>query len=152
MSSTLPSKSDSRSLLRFHLQFGWWSLVLFLLLGAALELLLGYEVASYAGAENETRRLMWRLAHVHGTLISFIHLAFGFTLLLAPQAGERGSATSKCLLGSSFLVPLGFFAAGIQFFDGDPGWAIFVVPIGAVLLLVAVVRIARSLRGTIGSQ
>lgn len=146
MSEELPKSESDQQLQRFHIRFGWWSLLLFLVLGAALELFIGFQMASYVAAENDTRRLMWRLAHVHGTLLSFIHLAYGLTLILVAEPALRSKLTSNCLLGASILLPIGFFLAGIQIFDGDPGWPIFVVPIGALMLLVAVFKIALAFR------
>ena len=35
-------------------------------LGLVLETLHGFKIGAYLDVSNETRRLMWRLAHVHG--------------------------------------------------------------------------------------
>lgn len=51
---------------RRHLRFGWWSLLFFLTFGLGLETLHGLKVGWYLDVENETRRLMWTLAHAHG--------------------------------------------------------------------------------------
>ena len=60
----------------WHLRVGWWSLLLFLTLGILLEAMHGFKVQAYLGEQNATRRLMWTLAHVHGTLLSLVHLGF----------------------------------------------------------------------------
>jgi hypothetical protein len=52
---------------------------------------------------------------------------------------------SKCLTAASVLVPGGFFLGGIAFYSGDPGIGVILVPAGAVLLLAALYRIARTL-------
>jgi len=49
------------------------------------------------------------------------------------------------MLGATLLMPAGFFLGGVVFYGGDPGVGILLLPIGAVLLLVAV---ALTLRGT----
>ena len=51
-----------------HMKFGWWSLCLFMLLGFFLEYLHGFKVDYYLNVGNEMRRLMFTLAHAHGTL------------------------------------------------------------------------------------
>ena len=57
---------------RRHLRVGWWSLLLFATLGLVLESLQGFKVRAYLDVSNETRRLMWTLAHAHGTLVGIV--------------------------------------------------------------------------------
>src|ERR1041384_6833709 len=45
-----------------NLRFGWWSLLVFLSLGAVLETLQGFKIGWYLDVGNETRRLMFTLA------------------------------------------------------------------------------------------
>ena len=61
-----------------HLRFGWGSLLVFVLLGGALEAMHGFKVDWYLAVGNETQRLMWRLAHAHGTFLSLVHVAFAW--------------------------------------------------------------------------
>ncbi len=130
---------------RRHLRFGWWSLLVFLTLGFVLELLHGFKVGMYLDVSNETRRLMWRLAHAHGGLLGVIHILFGLCLRVAPElASVRLPPTSACLIGASLLLPGGFFLGGVTFYGGDPGLGILVVPAGAALLATAVYGIARA--------
>jgi len=132
-------------LARKHLRFGWWSLLVFATLGLILETLHGFKVRAYLDVSNETRRLMWTLAHAHGTLLALIHVVFGLTLrsgLEISAANQR--LTSNALLAASLLLPGGFFLGGIAFYSGDPGLGVLLVPVGAVLLLLAVFLIARS--------
>jgi len=124
---------------RRHLRVGWWSLFVFLLLGIALETLHGFKVGAYLNVSNETRRLMWTLAHAHGTLLGLVNIAFGVTLPMLPTWNLRHCGTaSACLLGASVLLPLGFFLGGVDLHGGDPGIGIFLVPFGAILLFVGV--------------
>ena len=67
-------------LVRRHLLFGWWSLLVFLSLGLGLETLHGFKVGWYLDVANEARRLTWTLAHAHGTLLGLIHLGFAWSL------------------------------------------------------------------------
>ena len=122
-----------------HLRFGWWTLLVFITLGLILEALHGFKVSQYVAAKNETRRLMWTLAHAHGTLFGVLNLLFALTVRLLPEwaAKERGIA-SGCLRAATILVPSGFFLGGVRIYSGDPGLGIILVPIGAVLLILAV--------------
>jgi hypothetical protein len=132
-----------------HLRLGWWWLLVFAGLGLILETLHGFKIGFYLNVSNETRRLMWRLAHAHGTLLGAINILFGLTLRAGYEAGFRDLRTiSRSLLGASILLPLGFFAGGIQFYSGDPGLGILVVPVGAVLLLAALFFIASGLNSS----
>ena len=131
---------------RRHLRFGWWSLLVFASLGFTLETLHGLKVRAYLDVSNETRRLMWTLAHAHGTLLGLVHVAFGLTVRSA--ALDPGltnvRAISPALIAASVLLPGGFFLGGIAFYGGDPGLGVLLVPFGAVSLIAAVFMIARA--------
>jgi hypothetical protein len=135
------------SLYRRHLRFGWWSLLVFLTLGIVLEMLHGFKVGWYLDVANETRRLMWTLAHAHGTLLSVLHLVFAATACGDCRSPARPAAwrrrASACLFGATFLLPGGFFLGGVFVYDGDPGLGVLLVPVGALLLWVAVLLSAR---------
>jgi len=118
------------------------------LLGLVLETLHGFKVGAYLDVSNDTRRLMWTLAHAHGTLLGVVHLGFAFTLRhLDPDAPSIRSASSA-LIGASVVLPAGFFLGGIRFYAGDPGVGVALVPIGAVLLIYGAVDVARQLGTT----
>ena len=57
-----------------HLKWGWWGLLVFLSMGILLEMLHGFKVGAYLDVPNTTRRMMWTLAHAHGTLLSLVHI------------------------------------------------------------------------------
>lgn len=127
-----------------HLQFGWWSLLCFATLGLALEALHGFKVPGYLDVANDTRRLMWTLAHAHGVLLALVHVVFGLSIQVVPEfAAGRQRILSRCLIGASVLLPGGFFLGGMVVYGGDPGLGILLVPMGAVLLLIAVFGLAR---------
>ncbi len=131
-----------------HLHMGWWSLLCFLSAGLALEGLLGFKAAWYVNVgEPKVRRMLWRLAHAHGTLLSLVHIAFALTVL-RPCAWSEKSRTfaSRCLISSGILLPGGFFLGGIVVYDGDPGLGIMLVPVGGILLFVAVLLTALGIR------
>jgi hypothetical protein len=140
------SRSHAEALTRKHLQWGWWGLLIFLSLGIVLEALHGFKVGAYLNVGNETRRLMWRLAHAHGTMLSLMHMAFALTIPhLDKLADKQGRQLSRCMMGASILMPAGFFLGGVVTYGGDPGLGIFLLPIGAFLLFVGVYGIASAL-------
>ncbi len=142
-----PNATDSTSnpsvLTGRHLRIGWWTLLLFLTLGIVLEALHAFKIGSYLSVTNETRRLMWTLAHAHGTLLGLVNLAFALTLRVLPQwsARPRGLASST-LIGATLLMPAGFFLGGVNPRAGDPGLGILLLPLGALMLLIAVLLAA----------
>ena len=130
---------------RRHLAFGWWSLLLFAVLGLTLEALHGFKVRAYLDAANDTRRLMWTLAHAHGIGLALVHIAFGLMLRAAPEtAAGKAQTMSLALIVASVALPGGFFLGGIGFYAGDPGIGVALVPVGAAALLYGVFTIARS--------
>ena len=140
--------ADSVALVvRRHLRIGWLLLLAFLTLGLALETLHGFKVQAYLSLMNETRRLMWTLAHAHGTALAVVHLAFAFSVNCVPlwPSGSR-SVASYSLIAASLLMPFGFFLGGVWVYAGDPGLGILLVPVGGILLFVAVLLAALSLK------
>lgn len=144
--------SLASQLSRRHLSFGWWALLGFLSLGLLLEALHGFKIGFYLDVSNATRRLMWTLAHAHGTLLALVNVAFALTLRALPSLEERQERwpqmASSCLLGASVLLPGGFFLGGVFVYGGDPGFGTLLVPPGAALLFVAVFLTARGSRAS----
>jgi hypothetical protein len=134
--------ADSRLVTR-HLAVGWWSLLVFLTAGLALEALHGLKIDWYLGVSKETRRLMWTLSHAHGTLLALVHVGFASTLRVRPMTGSAARVASRCLLGAGFVLPGGFFLGGLFIHDGDPGLGVLLVPVGAALLFASVLLVAR---------
>jgi peptidoglycan/LPS O-acetylase OafA/YrhL len=129
---------------RRHTVLGWRLLLVFLTLGIALELLHGLKFRLYLDVANETRRLMWTLAHAHGTLLGLVHLAFAAGVR-AHTSGDPPwrRRASRCLTLSSVLLPVGFFLGGIVVHGSDPWVGVVLVPIGAFVLLAGVAQAAR---------
>ena len=145
---TEASRVAHRRLVRTHFRWGWWSLLLFLMLGLFLDALRGFKAGFYLDASSATRRLMWTLAHAHGTLLSLLHLALAAFLYAHPTWPDRlRRIASRALMGGSILLPTGFFLGGLFTYDGDPGLGVYLVPVGAVLLAVAVFLAARASSG-----
>jgi len=134
-------------LIRRHLRFGWWTLLIFLTAGLALEALHGLKVGAYLNVSNETRRLMWTLAHAHGTLLGLVNLGFAATARVLPAWPEPNKRfASASLLGATVLMPAGFFLGGLFIYAGDPGLGILLVPAGGILLFTAVLLTAVALK------
>ena len=117
--------SPAAQLRRRHLSIGWMSLFLFALLGVALEAMHAFKLDAYLHPANETRRLLLRLAHAHGLGLAMLHIAYAFTASSLREAPKF---------------------AGVWHQGGDPGALIALVPLGALLLLIAIASTARAVR------
>src|SRR5437870_13382819 len=119
----MPDESLARvDFARRHIRFGWWSVLLFAGFGFALETLHGFKVRAYVDVSNETRRLLWTLAHAHGTLLAVVHVVFGLCVATFPDLSVRNlKLISTSLVAASIVLPGGFFLGGIAFYSGDPG-------------------------------
>jgi hypothetical protein len=139
-----PIPTDSSSaLLQSHLRFGWWALLLYLTLGIVLEALHGFKIGWYLNVSSEMRRLLFTLAHAHGTLLALVNMAFSFAVAQLPGwDGTRRKVASSALKAATVLLPGGFFLGGVVIYHGDPGFGILLVPLGALFLLVAVLLCA----------
>ena len=140
MTPTIPASSYTR----LHLRFGWWSLFLFGAFGLLLETFHGFKLGAYLDLANDTRRLMWTLAHAHGVGLALVHVLFAITVQLGLAGSTNHRFISRCLIAASVLLPGGFFAGGVVYYGGDPGLGILVVPLGAVFLLTAVFLLGRA--------
>jgi hypothetical protein len=128
---------------RATLRTGWVLLAISLPFGVALEALHAFKVQAYLA--SDMRRELWRLAHAHGTLLGVVCLVFSALAERHVAEGARRSIARQLAWGA-ILMPLGFFAGGVLNSEGDPSLGIALVPIGALLLLAALVRCARAAR------
>lgn len=127
-----------------QLRFGWWALLAYLTLGLVLEVLHGFKSGWYLDVGHEMRRLMFTLAHAHGTLLALVNIAAGLTARLV-KGFELATPAARSLRWAALLLPAGFFLGGVVIHDGDPGLGILLVPVGALLLVHGVGRVARDL-------
>lgn len=142
--TTATPDRPAQDLCELHLRVGWWSLLVFLTLGMLLESMHALKVGWYLDVSNATRRLMWTLAHAHGSLVSILSLLFAMSTRLTPRwNGSSRTLASRCLLGALVLLPLGFLLGGVFIHGGDPGLGTLLVPPGGLLLFVAVLLTAR---------
>ena len=119
---------------------GWISLAAWIGFGLLIEGLIGFR--SPVLLDDSTRRDMFRLAHAHGTLLNLVLIAAAICARL--DLIRFGRVTSLGLRAAVVLLPGGFLLGGVWHFKDDPGAAILLVPVGAVLLLMTALQIGCS--------
>ena len=144
MTTTTTAPAPADQAIRKTLRTGWLLLAISLPFGVTLEALHAFKVQAYLG--SEMRREMWRLAHAHGTLLGILCLVFAAVAETYVAASIRARVATMIRWGAG-LMPLGFFLGGILNSEGDPSLGIVLVPAGALLLVVALVRVALQPRG-----
>lgn len=132
-----------QELSQHHFAIGWVGLAIAVMGGVALDAMLGTKTGLYLDVENETRRLMWRLAHAHAAGVALVHIALG-AYLNTTQAEVSFSLrmASRLISVALLLLPAGFALGGIQLFGDEPGLGIFLTPIGGLALAAATVIVA----------
>ena len=118
---------------------GFLLLAFSLPLGLTFEALHAMKVQVYLG--SAMRREMWTLAHAHGAMLGILLPVFA---ALAPCwiASDATRGVSRLLVPGALLMPLGFLLGGVLNSEGDPSVGVLLVPIGGILVLVALVRAA----------
>ncbi len=119
---------------------GWLLLAFSLPLGLTLEALHAMKVPVYL--DSALRRELWTLAHAHGNLLGILCLVFA---ALGDRLGGEplGRARLANLLSvGAVLMPLGFLFGGILNREGDPSPGILLVPLGGLVLLLALLGAA----------
>ena len=95
--------------MRLFYTFLW--LALCALFGVGLEMMLAYKSELLMGPQNETRRLLFRLAHAHGSILSLFTLSW---LSLASRLNApRQPLIARLYLSSALLMGIGFFFSGL---------------------------------------
>ena len=126
---------------RFHVRFGWLALAVFVTVGLVLEALHGFKLGWYVDVGAENRRLMLTLGHAHGSLLGLLNLGFAASARFLPDSLPTTLA-SWGLRVSTVLLPAGFLTGGLFLAGTDPGLGVFLVPVGGLALLVAVLGAA----------
>lgn len=114
------------------LRFGWVSLCIWSLLGVSLEAAHAFKWATLF--DDELARLLVRLAHAHGVGLALV--------VLAHSATAATLIPGRLLRAGAALIPMGFLLGAIAHPEGDPSLGIFLAPVGALLFLADLVRIA----------
>ncbi|MGH7939286.1 MAG: hypothetical protein ACRD5Z_01690 [Bryobacteraceae bacterium] len=118
------------------LRQGWISLALWIAFGILIEGLIGFRTPALL--DDPLRRDMLRLAHAHGTLLNLVLVVAAICLRLEIISLSWLAALELRL--AVVLLPVGFLLGGLWHFHDDPGLGIFLVPIGALLLLASVLQ------------
>lgn len=120
-------------------RFGWTALLGWALFGLALEAMHGWKVGPYL--DDAVARELLVLAHAHGVGLSIVVLAFGEAGV--PLFGEEGDGGASLLLrAGALLVPAAFALSAIDHPEGDPNLLVWLVPIGAVAIVLGLGRTA----------
>lgn len=123
-----------------NLRAGLLALFAFSALGLVLEALHGFKLGLYLDVDNETRRLMWRLAHAHGSLLGLLNVVYALSARGWPKLEDRLAA--RALVSALWLMPLGFLLGGAFARGGDPGASVGLAVAGGVALLFGLGRMA----------
>jgi hypothetical protein len=126
------------------LRAGWSLLAVFLPLGLVIEALHALKVPVYL--RSQLRRELWTLAHAHGNLLGLLCLAFAALGRRTLADAKARASVSRLLVVGAWLMPLGFFLGGVLNAEGDPSFGIALVPLGGLLLLIALIRAALAAR------
>jgi hypothetical protein len=123
-----------------NLRAGLLALFTFSALGLLLEALHGFKLGFYLDVDNDTRRLMWRLAHAHGALLGLVNIGYALSAQAWPRLDDR--LASRALLSALWLMPLGFLLGGAFARGGDPGSSVGLAAAGGMALLFGLGKIA----------
>jgi len=123
-----------------NLRAGFLALCVFTALGLFLEALHGLKAGFYLDVDNETRRLLWRLGHAHGTLLGLLNVCYALAARAWPRLEDP--LAGRALLAALVLMPLGFLLGGAFARAGDPGVSVGLAAAGAVALLFGLLRLA----------
>ncbi len=126
--------------------FGFVSLFVWTSLGFALEAAHAFKLSAYLDQPQRRELLVW--GHAHGVGLGLLVLAY------AAVGSELATRRAGPLLRvGATLMPLGFVLGILHTSESDPGPAIWLVPVGALSLLLglgelslAALRAARSAR------
>ena len=123
------------------LRYGFCGLFVWALLGFTLEAAHGFKLAAYL--DDTMVRDLLRLAHAHGVGLSIVCLAYATAgLPLFEQRVDAGRPVRRLLAAASILMPFGFGLSVIGHSESDPGFAIWLVPLGGSCLLTSLGWIA----------
>lgn len=124
---------------RRHFAIGWWGLFVAMVGGLVVDALLGLKLGVYLDASNQTRRLMWRLAHAHAAGLSLVHLGLGaYFASVAVRWTTRLRLASSLSVVGLLAMPTGFALGGVQLYGDDPGLGVFLVPVGGIAVTLAI--------------
>jgi hypothetical protein len=120
---------------------GWTSLALWACVGLALETAHGFKLASYL--DDALTRELCTLGHAHGVGLAIVAIVVGeLGLPIVPEARRAWIARTTAF--AAIAIPLAFVLSAIGHPEGDPGVAIWMVPVGALALIAALAGLAHA--------
>jgi len=131
-----------------HVRVGWWVILLFVVMGIALEAMHGFKVGWYLNANLETRRTLLMLAHAAGVAIGILHVAFAASIRRASEwkAANRSFASAS-LLAATLAIPGGLILAAVFLqANGSPGMGVVLAGTGMLLIAAAIAYTAVGMR------
>jgi len=120
----------------------WLSLVFWLSFGLLWEGLIGFRIPIYL--TDTVRRELFRLAHVHGTVLSLVLMLA--VIWVDGYLIARPMPAIRALQIGSVLMPLGFLLGGIWHYESDPSVLVFLAPIGGLFVIFGIITITLSNR------
>lgn len=117
------------------LKQGFISLACWMTFGFLLEGLIGYKIPAYLN--DNLRRELFRLAHTHGTLFSIVLIVVAICLKL--NLLKANNQSQIALRVGSVVMPAGFLLGGVWHYESDPGFLIWLSPIGALIVIFGIV-------------
>lgn len=121
---------------------GWLSLAFWMSAGFLFESLMAFKSPAYL--DDSLRRELFRLAHAHGSLLGVV-LVVAAIWARGNDAKIARVAVHALRFGAA-VMPMGFLMAGLWHPESDPGFAIWLVPIGALPLIFSLISIALASR------
>jgi hypothetical protein len=121
-------------------RFGWTSLLVWALVGTAIEGALGWKVPALL--DDELAHTLVRLGHAHGvglSLVAIVHEA-----LARPLFDPTDRRALRAIQLAAVLLPSGFFFSAFGHPEGDPSPVVVLVPLGALALLYGLGRTAHA--------
>lgn len=119
-------------------RFGFLSLSVWMSCGFALEAAHALKLSAYL--DHPLRRELLRWAHAHGVGLALVVLAYA-TAGVSAGTLRAGAA----LRAASVLLPAGFALGVLGHSEADPGPSIWLVPVGALAAIWALITITRAL-------
>ena len=75
-----------------------------------------------------------------------INIVFALSATHLTWSAQHRLLATRSLRAATVLVPGGFFAGGVFLHGADPGLGALLVPVGALVLVVALVLITRAIK------
>jgi len=122
-------------------RLGWTSLAFWSLAGLLLETAHGLKWPPLF--VSELTHLLLRLAHAHGVGLGLVVLVLAQTGSSIFGARARAFGWVSRLIGfAAVAMPVGFATGTVGASEADPGFAIFLVPVGGLALFVGLAWVA----------